>query len=72
MTNGDFKDITRGIASNKMLRDKKFFIPKNSKCDGCQRSPGSMVYKLFNNKTSGEAIKKENVSNKELVEKLHN
>ena len=71
MTNGDFKDITRGIASNKMLHDKKIFIPKNPKYYGCQRSPASMVYKLFNNKTSGEAIKKENVSNKELAEKLH-
>ena len=30
-----------------------------------------MVYKFFDKKTSGSGIKNENISNKELVEKLH-
>ena len=30
-----------------------------------------MVYKYFDKKTSGKAIKNENILNKELVEELH-
>ena len=30
-----------------------------------------MVYKFFDKKTSGRGIKNENISNKELAEKLH-
>ena len=34
---GVFKDLTRGRASDKILRDKAFNITKNPKCDGYQR-----------------------------------
>ena len=34
MTYGDFKDLTRKAASNKILPDKAFNIAKNRKCDG--------------------------------------
>ena len=34
MTYGDFKDITRRTASDKILRDKAFNIAKNPKHDG--------------------------------------
>ena len=37
MTYGDFKDLTRGTASDKTLPDKAFNIVKNPKYDGCQR-----------------------------------
>ena len=37
MTDGDFKDLTRGTASDKPLPDKAFNIVKNPKYDGCQR-----------------------------------
>ena len=30
-----------------------------------------MIYKCFDKKTSGSGIKNENISNKELVKKLH-
>ena len=30
-----------------------------------------MIYKFFDKKTSGRGIKNENISNKELAEKLH-
>ena len=33
MTYGDFKDLTRRIASDKILRDKAFNIAKNPKYD---------------------------------------
>ena len=36
MANGDFKELTRRTASNKILRDKAFDIAKNPKYDGYQ------------------------------------
>ena len=47
MAYGDFKDLTRRLASNKILRDKAFNIAKNPKYDGYQRKLASMVYKFF-------------------------
>ena len=41
------------------------------KCDGYGRGIASMVYQLFDKKTSGGAIKNENMSNKEFAEELH-
>ena len=37
MAYGDFKDLTRRTAFDKILRDKAFNIAKNSKNDGYQR-----------------------------------
>ena len=38
---GDFKDLARRTASDKVLRDKAFNIAKNRKYDGYQRGyPG--------------------------------
>ena len=34
MAYGDFKDLTRGTAADKILRDKAFNIAKNPKYDG--------------------------------------
>ena len=67
---GGFKDLTRRTASDKMC-DKAFNIAKNSKYDGYQSVLASMVYKLFDEKTSGDDIKNENMSRKELAEELH-
>ena len=50
MAYGDFKDLTRRIASDKILRDKAFNIAKNLKYDGCQRGLASMAYKFFDKK----------------------
>ena len=50
MTYGDFKDLTRRIASDKILHDKAFNIVKNLKYDGYQRGLSSMVYKFFDKK----------------------
>ena len=43
MAYGDFKDIARRTASDKILRDKAFNIAKNPKYDGYQRELDSMV-----------------------------
>ena len=50
-----FKDLTRRIASDKLLRDKAFNIAKNPKSDGYQRGLASMVYNIFDKKTAGGA-----------------
>ena len=47
MADGDFKDLKRRTFSDKVLRDKAFNIPKNSKCDRYQRGLFCMVYNLI-------------------------
>ena len=47
MAYGDFKDLTRRTASDKMLGDRTFNIAKNLKYDEYQRGLASMVYKFF-------------------------
>ena len=71
MAYGDFKDFSRRTASDKILRDKAFNIAKNPKYDGYQRELASMVYKFFDNKTSGSGIKNENMSDQLLAKELH-
>ena len=46
MTYGDFSDLSRRSASDKVLRDKAFIIAKNPKDDGYQSRLSSMVYIL--------------------------
>ena len=50
MACGDFKDLTRRTASDKILRDKAFNIAKNPKYDGHQRGLDSMVYTFMDKK----------------------
>ena len=70
MAYGDFKDLTRRTASDKILRVKTFNIAKNPKYDRYERELLAMVYKFFGKKTSGVTVKNENISNKELAEEL--
>ena len=63
MAYGDFKDINRGTASDKILRDKAFNIAKNPKYDGYQREYASMVYKCFDKKSAGSGIVNDNDNN---------
>ena len=46
MAYGDFKDLTKRTAADKVLCDKAFNIAKNSKYDGYQRGLTSMVSKF--------------------------
>ena len=57
MAYGDFKDLKRRTASDKVLRDKAFNIAKNPKYDGYQRGLASMVYKFFDKKSASLADK---------------
>ena len=63
----DFRDLTRRTASDKILRDKALNVAKNPKYDGCQRGFVSLIYKIFDKKSSGGGIKNKIVSNKELI-----
>ena len=47
MAYGDFKDLARRTASDKLLRDKVFNIAKNPKYDGYQRGLASMADKFL-------------------------
>ena len=55
MAYGDFKDLRRAF-SDKVLRDKAFNIAKNPKYDGYQRRLASMVYKFFDEKSTGSGV----------------
>ena len=67
----DFKDLNGKTAADKVLRDKVFIFAKNLKYDGCQHGLPSMVYKLFDKKSSGSVIKNKSISNKQLAEELN-
>ena len=69
MANGDFKDLAKTTASDKVLRDKAFNIAINPKYDGYQRGLASKVYKFFDKKTSRGAIK--SMQNQKLANELH-
>ena len=80
MAYGDFKDLTRRTASDKILHDKAFNIAKIPKCDGHQHGLASLVYKFFNKKSSvmrgnkfaGSGIKNENISKNNYLKNCTN
>ena len=57
MAYGDFKDLTRRTAFDKILRDKAFNIAMNLIYDGYQRGLASMVYQFFDKKLHTEQLK---------------
>ena len=50
MAYGDFKDLTRRKASEKILHDKVFNSTKNPKYDEYQKVIASMTYNFFDKK----------------------
>ena len=71
MAYGDFKDLKRTTASDKMLRNKGFNIAKNPKYDGYQRRLPSMVYNFFDKKSKGSGVNIPLEFNEELAKELH-
>ena len=57
MAYGDFKDLNRRTAADKVLRAKVLSIAKNPKYDGYQSGLASMVYKFFDKKLQVEQLK---------------
>ena len=73
MAYGDFKDIARRTASDKVWRDKAFNIAKNSKYDGYQRGLAFMVYKFFDKKSvslTDKSVSDSGVANNEIKQNL--
>ena len=78
MAYGDFKDLKKRTAADKVLRDKAFNIAKDPKY-GCQRELASVVYNFFDKKTKGSGVTtlanksaiKSIPQNEQLAEELH-
>ena len=70
MAYGDFRDLKRRTASDKVLRDKIFNIAKNSKYDGYQKGLASLVSKFFNKKCKVSGVNIEVKHNEQLAEEL--
>ena len=47
MNYGNFKDLAKRTASDKVLRNKAVIMAENPKYDGYKRGLASMVYKFF-------------------------
>ena len=71
MAYGNFKDLARRTASDKVLRDKAFNIAKNPKYDGYQRGLAAMVYIFFDKKSKGSGLNILLEFNEQLVKELH-
>ena len=56
MAYGDFRDLSRKTASDKLLRHKVFNIAENLKYDGSQRGIAPMVDNFFHKKSPGANI----------------
>ena len=53
---GKSKDLAKRTESDKVLRHKAFEIASNPKYDGYKRGLASMVYKFFDEKSSGGGV----------------
>ena len=67
---GDFKDIARRTASDKVLRDKAFNIAKSPKYSGYQRRLASMVCKVFDKISGGSGVNT-HANNEKLAKELN-
>ena len=56
----DFNYLAKRTTSDKILPDKTFNTATNPRYDGYQRGLASMVYKLFDKKSSVSSIKNKN------------
>ena len=74
----DLRDLAKGTAADKVLRDIAFKIARDQKYNGYQRGLASIIYKFFDKKSQGSgrplssasqlASNKENV---QLADELH-
>ena len=71
MDYGDFKDLKRRNASDKVLRDKAFNIAKNSRYDGNQRGLAFMVYTFFDKNSKGSGLNIEGKHNEQLAREFY-
>ena len=69
MAYGDFKDLIKRKAADKVLKNKAFSIAKDPKYDGYQRGLASMVYKFLDKKTKGSGVT--TLANKSAIKSIH-
>ena len=60
---GDFKDLAKTTASDKVLRDKAFNTAKNPKFDRYKTGLASMVYKFFDKKLLSAQLNLNKINN---------
>ena len=70
MAYGDFKDLAKRTAADKVLRDKAFKIASDQKYHGYQRRLASMTCKFFDKKSQGSGLANNN-ENIQLANELH-
>ena len=79
MACGDFTDLKKRTAADKVLRDKVFNIAKDPKYDGYKKGLAAVVYNFFDKKTKGSGVTtlanksaiKSIPQNEQLAEELH-
>ena len=79
MIYGDFKDLAKRTAADKVFKNKAFNIAKNPKYDVYQRGLASMFYKFYDKKTKGsgvttlanKSVVKSTPQNQQLADELH-
>ena len=69
MAYGKSKDLVKRTQSDKVLRDKAFKIASDPKYHGYQRGLASMIYKIFDRKSSESDVTNE--PNYQLANELH-
>ena len=69
----DHKDLINRTDADKVLKDKAYDIASNPKYDGYQRGLASMVYKIFDKKSTGSGITRNTAksSSSILADELH-
>ena len=65
---GDFKDLKKGTAADKVLRDKAFNFAKDPSYDGSQRRLASLFYNFFDKKTAGSGA---HLADMQLISKFN-
>ena len=62
----DHKDLINRTEADKVLRDKAYDIASNPEYDGYERGLASMVYKLFDKKSTGSGIARDTTKSSSL------
>ena len=71
MAYGNFENLPRRAAADKVLCYEAFYIAKNPKHDGYQKVLTSVAFKSFNKMSSGSCAKSKVIPNEELDKELH-
>ena len=71
MPYGKYKELTKRVESDKILRDKASKIASNPKYNGYEQGLASMVYKFFSTQVYRPLSDIKSMSNQQLADELH-